>query len=145
MGDISHLVVCIRPAGLSTYVNLGDDTQFDIQTSAGKSILGGGTPLTYGYLNSEVFSSHFQTDFNSFVNHFVLIPFANNVLQAYHGKKDGYLRLNGQRTYFVVEPSNNGTGTVWGSYSTYDVFMFGYIHRTLGQQNGRFSVADDYS
>ena len=26
-----------------------------------------------------------------------------------------------------------------------DVYMFGYIHRTLGQQNGRFSVADDYS
>ena len=38
VGDVSHLVVCIRPAGLSTYVNLGEDTTFDIQTSAGKSI-----------------------------------------------------------------------------------------------------------
>ena len=146
-GDVSHLLVLVRPSGTNTqtltvnhrYTDIGFDGSVDIQNSSGKSMLGNGNPVPYGFLNSEVFNSHLSTDWNSFKNA-IIIPFCNNITSSHHGVKDNYLALRGQRHYVAITP--NIVSWVNG---TYDVYIYAFIHRTLATQNGRFSTVDDHS
>ena len=146
-GDVSHFLVLIRPSGTNTqsiisnhtYSNIGFNGSVDIQNSSGKSMFGNGSPVPYGFLNSEVFNSHITTDWNVFKNS-ILIPFCHNVTNSHHGVKDSFLPLRGQRHYVAITPNNS----TWVN-GTYDVRIYAFIHRTLAHHNGRFTASDDHS
>ena len=146
-GDVSHILVLIRPSGLhiksqggyQNYTHIGADSLVDILDSSGKSLFGQGSGVPYGYLSSEVFNGHISTDFNSYKNP-ILIPFCKNVVNSYHGVKDSFLPLRGQRHYVSITPKNSS----WAN-GTYDVRIYCFIHRTLAHHNGRFTASDDHS
>jgi hypothetical protein len=85
VGQCAGLVCIVRQTGatntdngLFEYVSPGDDSQIDLITAGGKSILGSGVPVDAKYLKNEVWSSHFDADFGRQKNA-CFIPFASDM------------------------------------------------------------------
>ena len=161
-GTVSHLLVMCRrnsDAGTSewtpTFADIGSGTTVDVESSTGTSLFGGGTRVPLDYLTTEVFSGHFPSQFYRRLtradeptpiyrgreNGCFVIPFCNNISQAYHGVVDGGLTMKGERNYLTIMPSGLLPGV---SGSTFDIKIFAFVYRTFGKQGGRFSSVDDY-
>jgi hypothetical protein len=109
-GQVAGMLLCVRPQGASntnngkfSYTNVGGT--YDLLDAGSTSILGSGVPLDEKYLRGEVWAKHFNNDFSQKKN-CVWIPFCESSVGAFHGKKDGYVRMNGERNYLAITPRN---------------------------------------
>lgn len=109
-GQVAGMLVCVKPQGATntnngnfSYTNVGGT--YDLLDAGSRSILGSGVPLDEKYLRGEIWAQHFNNDFSQRRN-CVWIPFCESSVSAFHGKKDGYIRMDGERNYLAITPRN---------------------------------------
>ena len=106
VGKCPFLLIVVKPSAspsasdrsLYNYVELGDDSEFDITNSSSQSLYGHGTPIKQQQLY-EVFTS--QTG-NPHVKGVYLIPFCEDVKKALSGAMNGIFDFYGLRDYLEI-------------------------------------------
>ncbi len=113
-GNVAGFVVYVKKTGSTNendgrheYVSLGNDATLDLLDSGSQSLWGNGVALPAQYLKNELWVNHFENDYNKKKN-FYLMPFGTSMKSAYHGVVDGYVKMNGERNYIAITPSEEG-------------------------------------
>jgi hypothetical protein len=148
IGDVSHLLVGIQDSDSTNgaYTAIGKFyaspviDKFDILDSSGKSLYGNGQAVDFQMYTSEIHPSNFATNFNTSVatKNWLVIPFSQDLKNAYHGVKDGCMRFDQNRKYVSITTNNEPVQT-----KTYDVKIYAFVYRKLSSKEGRFIATDD--